>query len=244
MDDVRIAAELTALAPSVAYPPTPPLVAGVIERIEAHRRRRRRVATIAAAVAIAVLALGLLPGPRQAIARVLGLGGVRIEQVASLELPPATTTAADLGMPSSLEEAETAAGFAPLVPSVEGLGEPDVFVKRAGAFTLVTLRYPAADGSPGLVITEFASDATVFVKQLDETTTLREVPIGDTVGRWMEGGPHTIALSSNGDYLEDTARLVANTLLWAVGNITIRIESELGLDRATEVAVSMVPAGD
>lgn len=243
MDDEKLAAELTALAPGVAYPPTPTLVTAVIEGIVT-RRRRRRLATVAAAAAIAVLALGLLPGPRQAIARMLGIGSVRIEQVASFDLPPAAATAADLGTPATLAEAARAAGFTPLLPSLPGLDAPDVFVKRGDAFTLITLRYATAGGSPGMIVTQLSAESEVFVKQLDETTTVLEVMVGDAPGLWLEGGTHTVGYFTDGEYLEDTARLVGNTLIWARDATTIRIEAELPLDDAIAVATSMKPADD
>jgi hypothetical protein len=243
MDDEHLSTELIALAPQVAFPPTPPLVPDVITGIVT-RRRRRRFATVAAVVAVATLVLGLLPGPRQAIARMLGIGSVRIERVATLDLPPATATAADLGTPATVAEAAAAAGFSPLIPSLPGLGTPDVFVKRGADFTLITLRYAAADGSPGLIITQLSAESEVFVKQLDETTTAREVMVDDALGLWLQGGSHTVAFFTDGDYLEDTARLIGNTLLWARGSITIRIESELPMDEALAIAASMRPAGD
>lgn len=191
-----------------------------------------------------MLALGLLPGPRQAIARILGIGSVRIEQVASLDLPPATATAASLGSPATLAEAAATAGFSPLVPALPGLDTPEVFIRRGAGFTLITLRYTAGDGSPGLVITQLAADGEVFIKQLDETTAVQNVTVGGAPGIWLEGGAHTIALFTDGDYLEDTARLVGDTLLWTRGTITIRIESELSLGESITIATSMRPVDD
>ena len=153
------------------------------------RRRARRLAVAAIAVLVVVGAVVALPGPRAAVADLLGIGGVRI--VGSHDLPdrrpggpsgsagagdepaggndhvPADVTdGLGLGERVTVEEA-LAAAPGPLVP--DGLDEP------AAAFTgrpagAATLAWDAGDGLPeievlaptgwGLVLTAFPGSTT------------------------------------------------------------------------------------
>ena len=240
MSEDQLVDELTALGGDLRYPETPALTAGVLAGIAGRRRRRQRLIVAAAVVAATAVAIGILPGPRQAVARMLGIGSVRIEQIRSLDLPPATPTDAMLGRRTTFAEAADAAGFTPLVPELAGFDDPEVFVSSGFGAVIITLRYPAPDGSPGLVITQLASDRQILVKQAGEATSVRETLVNGSPALWVEGA-HTISLytGTDGSFLEDRSRLVGNTLIWETGGVTLRLESALTMEDALTIATSM-----
>lgn len=241
MTDDRLVDELRAAA-ETAFPPTPAMLDRVMDGIAAGERRPNRGLTMAAVAAVLIAAVLLLPAPREAVARLLGIGGVTIEQVAGVELPPATPTGASLGTKTALPDATDIVGFTPALPTIDGLDDPTVYVRTDVAGGLVSLVYPATDESIGLVITQFEAIGEVAIKQLGGDATFREVQLApDVRGFWIEGGPHTISfLGPDGTLREDTARLVGDTLVWQAGDRTFRIESEMPLDAVLDIARSLM----
>lgn len=239
MTEDLLAQQLRATA-DTAFPEALPLVDGVVAALEGHHQPRRRLVVAVAVAAVVVLAVLAFPAPRQALARLLGIGGVAIERVGSYELPEAAATDAPLGRQVDLADATELVGFTPLLPEVPGLDNPTVFVRTDVADGLVSLVYGNADGDPGLIITEFRTAGQVAIKQLSEQAQVRDVTIaGDTVGFWIEG-THTISFFGDDDAIvRDSARLVGNTLVWEDEGLTIRIESALALDDALQIARSL-----
>ncbi len=241
MTDDPLVAELRIVA-ETAFPPTPSLVENVMGGIATTRRRPSRLATIAAVAAVLVAAVLVLPGPRAAVARLIGIGGVTIEQVAAIDMPPATQTGTALGAETELDEVAGIIGFTPALPSVDGLDDPVVYVRTDVADGLVSLVYATPDDAVGLIITQFEAIGEVAIKQLGGDATFREVQLApDVRGFWIEGGPHTISfLGPDGTLREDTARLVGDTLVWQAGDRTFRIESEMPLDAVLDIARSLM----
>lgn len=242
MTDDRLALELRALADEV-FPEAPSLVEGVLSGLARPSERRRRVLVALTVAAILVGGVLLIPAPREAVARFFGIGGVTIEQVAEYELPPATATGVAFGERTQLDAVEAVVGFAPELPRLDGLTEPDVYVRSDVAGGLVTLLYDSAPGTPGLVVTEFETAGEVAIKQLEPGVSFREVVIEpETRGFWIEGGAHTIAFfGADGSLIEDSARLVGNTLVWQRDDLTFRIEAALSLDEVLDIARSIGP---
>ena len=59
-------------------------------------------------------------------------------------------------------------------------------------------------------------------------------------GYWIDGPPHFFMyIDANGDPVDDSRRLVGDTLIWTDGDVTFRLESSLGRDRAIELAESL-----
>ena len=57
---------------------------------------------------------------------------------------------------------------------------------------------------------------------------------------WLAGEPHAVAFTDrDGTFFQDEGRLAGNTLLFANGPRTIRVESGLTRDEALAVAQSM-----
>jgi hypothetical protein len=229
---------LVELGAALAFPPTPSLLEAVVDRLDAPRRRRRHWGTMAAVAAAIVLLVVALPGPRRAVADLLGIGSVRIVSVA--ELPPVSTLVPFTGDGVSLEAAQSEVEFAIRLPDV---GAPDlVLLDPSVPGGLVTLVYEAPDGRPGLVITETIDsvDEALIKKVIEPGVTVLPLAVGVDRGFWIEGPPHLLfLLDAAGEVREDATRLVGDTLLFTRDGVTIRIESALSLDETLDVAASL-----
>lgn len=243
MDKGRLEALLLDLGSDVAFPATPDLAEAVTARLPSRPparapRRLLRIATVAVALVVALVVA--LPGPRRAVADLLGIGGVSIAILP--ELPAVPAASEFTGEPASLEEAQSAVKFELLVP--EAAGPPDlVFLDQSIAGGLVTLAYSSGDGTYGLVITQMSgqTDMGLLEKAVGPEGSVTVVSVGGDSGFWVEGDHVLFVLDPSGEIREDRARLVGNTLLFVRDGVTARIESGLDLARALAVAESLVP---
>jgi len=67
--------------------------------------------------------------------------------------------------------------------------------------------------------------------------TVREVKVGGAPGIWLEGTPHQVYyLGRDGSVRNATTHLATNTLLWERSGILYRLEYNVSLDAAQQVA--------
>ena len=146
----------------------------------------------------------------------------------------------------TLDEAESRAGYAVVVPTDPQLGAPDeVYLRSVPGSTAVSFVYkeragiaPSAAGAAAIV-TEFAGatvDEQFFGKVLDQTTTLEKVTVNGQPGFWIQGTPHFFFYQVNGAVQQETLRLAGNTLLWTQGTLLLRLEAQV--DRATALRIA------
>jgi hypothetical protein len=239
---------LVELGRSIDFPPTPDLAAGVRERIAAERAPRRlpaffparRALVVALAVlAVSVGALMAVPGTRAAILDFFGLRGVTIERVDTLPTVPKQTALDDLGSRVSLDEARELADFEVVVP--ERLGEPDeVYFLEFPPGGMVSFVYGSA-AEPRALFTQFrATVEDAFFKKVEAGTEIEDVRIGGQFGFYLSGNPHVFGyLDEDGQFREETVRLVGNVLLWERGELTLRLEGDMSRDEALRIARSV-----
>lgn len=239
MTDARLVDQLRA-ASAVAFPETPSLAIGVTAGITHRIERRRRFVAVAAVAAVVVVVVLAIPGPRAAIARLLGIGGVTLEQVTEYDLPVTASTNEPLGRLVALEEATELVSFTLRIPAVPGLEDPSVYVREDLAGGLVSLVYRNADEGPGLIITQFMAPGEVAIKQIGDGSVFSEVDIAPGLRAfWIDGTHPIVFLGQDGELVEDSARLVADTLLWEEDGITFRIESSLPQSAIVQIARSL-----
>jgi hypothetical protein len=221
---------LRALGRDVAFPPTPDLASAIRGRLERPQRFWRRPVAIALAVVVvaAIAAVLAVPQSRSAILDWLGLRNVSVVRVEKLPTVPARGNL-DLGQRVTLEEAERRAPWL-LVPD----GSPDsVWVSESLPGGKVSLLW----GTPSnvrLLLTEF-SGRSYIEKVIDGDTQVEPVKIGNA-GAWFQG-PHVVMFQDrNGRFRESHARLARNTLVWQVGDVTLRLEGGLTKDEALRIA--------
>jgi hypothetical protein len=227
---------LVALGASLELPPAPDLGPAVLARLPARRRRRRPARrTLAVALAAMLLLAGgamAVAPTRDAILRILGLRGVRIERVRQLPpLPPSTGLGLGLGKRIPLSGARHAAAFAALLPS----GSPAAYLGHdvpGGRISLLIGR---------VLIIEFRGTTTPFIfKVIGPGTTVKRVRVNGGPGVYLSGAPHEVLFQTQtGQVRTDRVRLAGNVLLWQQGPLTIRIEGARTLRQARVLARSL-----
>ena len=130
-----------------------------------------------------------------------------------------------------------------ILPHAEGIEAP------ATAWVLdrrVSLVWPTGPALPatdepgiGLILGEFQGSLNpgFFEKVIGPGTTVEPVRVGATTGYWISGDPHEIVyVGADGQPVFDSRRIVGDTLLWSVGDVTYRLECGLGRDAAVALA--------
>jgi hypothetical protein len=201
-----------------------------------------------AALALAVVASGILvfsPGARHAVAGWLGLPGI---QISTAPNPSATAPGAalHLGRRVSLARAADRLGAPVKLPAV--LGPPDA-VYASEKYPIVWLIYrpaatlPAVAGhNVGLLITELRArslDQFFYKKMLRTGTEIKDVRIDGAHGYWIHGQPHIIQYHYPLGTRQEASMVSGNSLIWATGGITYRIELSGDLHEARAIALSM-----
>jgi hypothetical protein len=222
------------------------------KRIASLRRPAWQPIAVAAALILALFAGSLLafPSVRETIADWLGVRGIGITVVPTLSPVPTNYRSLIIGRPVSLEEARTTVAWPVLVPDDALLGPPDeVYLDLAHRDGAVSLVWGARPGLPaasttgaGLLLTEFRGSINeqFFQKFVGPGSTIERVHVGDRIGYWISGAPHeVVVLDRSGEPIFDTIRLAGNVLMWEDGELTLRLESELGKDEALRVAASV-----
>lgn len=228
---------LAMLGASLDVPAAPDLMPSVISRLPARRPRRgyRSRGALAAALALALVLAGAamaVPATRDAIMRVLGLRGVRIERVR--QLPPLPASAGGrlgLGERIPLPRARRAASFMALLPARPTAAYLDRDVP-GGRISLLTGR---------TLIIEYRGTETPFIFKLAAAGThARLVRVNGGPGVYLSGAPHEVIFAeTDGQVRTDRVRLAGNVLLWQQGPVTMRIEGTHTLGQALALARSL-----
>lgn len=242
-----LTADLTALGRQARVPAMPDhLPATVVARVSARsspgRWKRYAVAELARrrwrAVAAAVVALlvGLLAAPpvRAAVADWFGFGGVQVRRgsgphVSTTVAPPPAVGGGDLA------EARRLVSFEPLVPA--RLGRPDGVEVSADRRVVLMTWSNTADGAVRL--DQFEGRIDYAVAKTSPTVQFTNVGADDAL--WFPE-PHDVAfLAPDGSRRTATARLAGRTLIWQHGGLTLRLEGDLDLLRAQQIAATALP---
>lgn len=189
------------------------------------RRRRLRTALVAAAVAL-LIALALTPPVRAAVSEWFGVI-VRPGPPAESQPVPGAES------PLTLDAAADVVGFDPI--RVPTLGEPDgVEVSSDGR--VLAMSWSEPDGTVRLE--QFEGElAPFFVKRAAAEAEI--VGVGGGPALWFDG-PHRIAaLDEDVRELVTTSRTAGPTLLWQVGDVTLRLE---GADRERSIDIAEAAA--
>lgn len=232
---------LLALGRELDVPEPPDVAARVLADIGAARppfRRRRLVLALAALVLAALLAVLAVPDARSALLRFLHIGGARIELVDDLpEVAGPAELELVLGKRVSLTEARSEAGF----DLLELDEEPDgVFL---GDRATVWFLYGAPDAvhllvsqTPGVRIDE----PFVLKKLAAAGTRVDAASVRGSPAYFLSGEPHVVMLLDElGEELPESLRLARDVLVWEERGRTVRLEGDLTLVEALELADSL-----
>jgi hypothetical protein len=218
--------------------PSPGLTTAVLERVAALPTpappppvwlRPRRVAAVVAAVLLALLAT---PPVRAAVADWFGFGAVRVEtgRPGPTSAPPPPLVTQD----RSLTEAAAAVDFPVWVPAE--LGVPDGVEVSPDRRRVSMSWSTAADGVVRLDQFGAEVDYSVIKRTLDVDYTA----VSGSDALWLERPHRLVLLEPDGSRRRESARLAGHTLVWLDDDSTLRLEGDLSLERAVEIAESSV----
>lgn len=227
---------------------TPDLAARVRSRLAGRTEPRR---SWLYALAPALLTLVVLAGGAAA-AEVIRLRGVDVFRVPAVSAPPtpssspALARSLDLGERASLAVAQ--ALVQPLYVSSDPIfGAPDEVYLRRGGNGQASFVYAPRPGLPagptghGALVTQFRGvlDTSFIGKGVGPGSKIENVRVGDASGVWIEGEAHLFFYRDGaGNILQETLRLAGNTLLWQREGTLMRLEAQVGRQRALDIATS------
>jgi hypothetical protein len=217
----------------LAFPPEPDLV----PRVRAHLGEagprgfgfpRRRVLVLALAVlVVAVGAAFAVPSARTAILRFFHVGGETIERVDTLPNAPRRSPIAGLAGPMSVEDVTKRAGFNPILPPKHG----GIYAEDGILATYIR---------PHVVLTEARGELGMSKKFASPQTRIEPLRVNEHDGMWISGAPHVVTyFDSQGGGQMKNVRIAGNTLVWAYGSVTLRIEGPLTQAQALSLASSI-----
>ena len=262
VDFMDLEAQLADLAGALAFPPTPDLATAIGTRLRApasrpipFRRSMRRSLLLAAALTLLVV------GGAFAVRLGLDLLNIRFGPVPTIVPTPTAVGASPaaslplgasllLGERATLDEVLGISSFRVLVPGP--LGAPDsVYVGGANLRGQVAFVYAPRENLPlagllggaGLLITQARGeiDQGLVDKLIDaDLTNVRTLELDGAPAVWISGRPHIFwYVAPDGQVIEDSRRFVGDTLAWERDGVLYRIEGNMSLAVALEIAASM-----
>ncbi len=205
-------------------------IAGVV----ASRRR-------AVAATVVALLVGLLAAPpvRAAVADWFGFAGVRVELGerpgrTSAPPPPPAGASGPAEAPAGsngLAQARRLVAFDPVVPPE--LGAPDA-VEVSDDRRVLSMSWDGADGP--LRLDQF--DGRLDYAFAKSAPGVRFTSVAGEFAVWFPSPHEVVVLEADGSRRTETARLAGHTLIWERRGITLRLEGDVSLARAREVAGS------
>jgi len=186
---------------------------------------------VAAGVAV-LLALLATPPVRAAVSDWFGFGSVVVHRGDSDGPSPSGGPASPPPVSPGTSLAEAAAKVDFVVFELPSLGEP------AGTEVSRDRRVLSAGWAGGIRLDQSSSLGYTF----DKTSfSVQRVTVNGREAIWFEDSHEVALLDEDGARIPDTRRTAGRTLIWTVGDTTLRLEGNLSLDRALEIAESARP---
>ncbi len=230
------------------YPSTPDISADVMKKIHPSTQPRfisRRLTWSLTLILILLVSLFAIPPVRAAILEFIQIGIVRIfppNVQPTEELIPTITPAPSM-IPilssiygkTSLESAQEKVDYEILLP--RNFGEPDyVFVQNAdGYMTILVWMNPQQPQSVELSL-HFIPNGSWAITKMGPRV-LQETLVNGYKAVWAEG-PYPLVVS-NGYDIDFTRLIEGNVLIWTNGKVTYRLETDLSMEEAIEIAETL-----
>ena len=230
----QLVRDLVELGRTVPTPEAPGLEAGVLARVGGPARRpllARPRARLVAAVVAGLLALLAAPPVRAAVADWFGFGAVVVHRGDGGSRSPGPVSPPPVSPDLTLTEAAAQVDFA--VFELPALGDPEA-ADVSGDRRVLSL-----DWSAGLRLDQSSSLGYTFDKT---SSSVRTVFVDGREAIWFEDAHDLVLLDEDGKRIPDTPRTAGRTLVWTVGDTTLRLEgAALAQDQAIEIAESSRP---
>jgi hypothetical protein len=241
LDDERLGRALRGIEPMLVAPQPPDVAAAVSDAIRSGQRPGRRLSTGARLAILVAAALVLLAAAAVAARLVIDVGGIRIEPpptaAPSVSRPPLTGPA--FGEAMTLAQAESAAGFRPIIP--RRLGTPDrvwlAVGDEPGSVLIATAWFPRPGlpripGTPyGASLIEVRGSADLVAKHVE--TRFADVSRGVY---WIRA-EHEVELLTGGG--TRVFVVTGHVLIWQHGELALRLETNLS--RADAMRIAALP---
>jgi hypothetical protein len=154
--------------------------------------------------------------------------------------PPHSLALSQLGEPVTLAEAQEAVSFSIVQPDYpEGIGAPEAaYLHRSGDVTAVTVVWfwPEQPDQVWFSLTQIPLSEFEFALKWAREEDVREFFLNGQRAVWIEG-PHRIQLVN--PEIVSTIRMASNVLIWTAGDMTYRLEGNIELDEARQIAESL-----
>jgi hypothetical protein len=263
MTDMEFENRLSSIANGMEYPPTPDIAGPVMTRLRPSTRPRfisRKLAWSLTIVFVLISSLALIPPVRAAIIEFIQIGVVRIfprsveptaEVIQTPEITIPLTATPEVQSPSlaplfeniagetKLANAQQIANYPILLPAYPPeLGQPNhVYVQDAdGAMTILVWMDPLHP-EDAVMSLHFIPEGSWAINKMGPVV-IEETEVNGQRAVWAVG-PYPLKMR-NGDL--DVTRLIdGHVLIWAEGDVTYRLETDLTLEEAIKVAESLEP---
>lgn len=265
MNEIEFEKRLTIIARGMDYPRTPDIAGSVMTRLRSSARPRfapRKLAWSLTIILVLLSSLMLIPTVRAAILEFIQIGIVRIfpqnvepaAEIVTTATPqsvmPSTATPADsspllisfldqIAGETKLASAQEAVPYPILLPTYpEGLGEPShVYVQESeGAMTILVWTDSEQPGRVTMSL-HFIPAGHWAIEKFGPVT-IRETEVNGRYAVWAVG-PYPLLMRNGSIEIE---RLIdGHVLIWADGEMTYRLETDLPLEEAIRVAESLQP---
>jgi hypothetical protein len=200
----------------------------------AHRRRRIFHRVLAPVVAVSLV---LIPGPRQALARWLGIGSVQVSRGSTpAGLPPAIRDL-DLGRPATWKQADDLLSHSPWKP--KGAAPLGVWIEPDLAIVNAVYRI----GVRNVLVSELPNDGDAYVLKTiaSDGGSIEFLSARGQIAGWISGRPHSVSMGGPRGTLAIPVRLAGSVLIWADASRTIRIEGLSSRVDAVALLASLGP---
>jgi len=246
MSDERLEAALATLRGDLAFPATPAFGEAVTARLTSERAAGARPRLPSRALwsrrRVLVLAtIGLLAALALAAAARLAIGTIEIGVQPGVTPPPSLPPVEPdvLGDPLPAREAVALAGFEPALPSGPPPDEVYLVDSPFGDPGLIyawrpSATYPALpDTEWGLVLIAFQGDDETVVKTVQRFEDVHDASVNGERASWI-AVRHVLEIETDAGFVTFSVR--GNVLIWAVADVTYRLETSL--DRASAIALA------
>ena len=238
---------LVELGRTMREPEPPPAARRAADRLRREhlrpQRLRLRGAVAVALVAGAVAGVAAVSPARTSILRFFHLGGVTVERVDKLDLPPvARRGPLAPGREVSLARARAGVSFPVVVPGRYPAPSHTFLHGSDPPGGQVSLVYGSLE-RPRLLVTEFLGTKVegAFDKKAGRRTSVEQVLVDGEPGIWLGGAKHQFSFLDGGGMTRAyETRLAGNTLVWERGALTLRLEGDLSRSAAIRLAESFV----
>ncbi len=238
------AEHLTTIAADFPYPQTPPIAQRLQKKHSSAKPapdygQRRHWATAVAIVLVLLLSLLAIPPVRAAIIEFIQIGAIKIFDVPSaqptLTEPLQKLSLGDIGTEITLAEAQDIMPL--LMPTIPNYAAaPDAIYRQTlnEREAVITLVWYGNDARPQIALTQIGIPSFGIKWASGEQVTATAV--NDLPAVWIEG-PHLFSFAEFA--FSDFVTIDSQVLLWTAGDNTLRLEGDLTLAEAVDIAESL-----